>query len=174
VVPEGTSGSSDSSGRRYPYIYSKNNPFPPTGDFQMSVRFRYWEVRDCGTGIILSSYLVPAGVSQDEAAGLQQEAESHGVQAGVWQDRASGLQLWFRSGGREDVLLPGPSTGWIELAIRYFDGRYTMYLDGSPAYSSLVTVHHPSHIWMGHPADLGSNCQRDTLEVDYVRVEMVP
>jgi hypothetical protein len=164
-----------SSGARFPYVYSRVDPFPAQGDFQMTVRLRYSNVRDCGVGIIMASYLVPAGLSQEEAASLQQEAESHGVQAGVWQDRASGLQLWFRSGAdRKDVVFPGPNTGWIELAIRYSDGRYSMYLNGSHAYSSLETVYRPGYIWMGHPADLGYNCQWDTLEIDYVRVEMLP
>lgn len=164
-----------SSGTRYPYIYSQGNPFPSEGDFQMTVRLRYPNVRDCGVGVIVTSYLVPVGLSLEEAADLQQEAESDGVQAGVWQDRAGGLQLWFRSEtDRKDVVYPGPNTGWIELAIRYSDRQYTMYLNGSHAYSSLPTAHRPGYLWMGHPADLGSNCLWDTLEVDYVRVEALP
>lgn len=164
-----------SEGRRFPYIHSQANPFPAQGDFQITYRFRYPWVQDCGAGIIVTSYLVPAGVSQAEAASLQQQAEANGIQAGVWQDRANGLQLWFRSGqDREDVLFPGPNKNWNEMVIRYSGGRYILYLNGSPAYRSEETAHRPRYIWMGHPADLGSNCWWDTLEVDQVRVERLP
>jgi hypothetical protein len=164
-----------SEGRRFPYIHSQANPFPVQGDFQITYRFRYPWVQDCGVGIIVTSYLVPAGVSQAEAASLQQQAEANGIQAGVWQDQANGMQLWFRSGqDREDVLFPGPNKDWNEMVIRYSGGRYILYLNGAPAYRSEETAHRPQYIWMGHPADLGSNCWWDTLEVDRIRVERLP
>jgi len=113
-----------SSGRRYPYIYSQGNPFPSQGDFQITYRFRYSEVKDCGVGIIMTSYLVPVDLTQIEAAARQQEAEVTGVQAGVWQDRANGLQLWFRSGAdRVDIPFSGPNTDWNEMTIKYFHSQ---------------------------------------------------
>jgi serine/threonine-protein kinase len=164
-----------SDGRRYPYIHTTSNPFPAEGDFQVSYRFRYVWVKDCGVGVIVSSYLVPRGLSQAEAAARQEEAEANGVQAGVWQDVGSGMQLWYRSGGdRQDVQLGGPHKDWNEMVIRYTDGRYTLLLNGSPAYTSAPTAHRPQTLWMGHPADLGANCWWSTLEVDEVRVERLP
>jgi len=164
-----------SSGRRYPYVYSKSNPFPEEGDFQMTVRFRYSEVKDCGVGIIMTSYLVPVGLSQEQAATRQQEAEAQGIQAGAWQDRANGMQLWFRSGpDRADIPFPGPNTNWNEMVIKYSRSQYTLYLNGSLAYASSETPHRPQHIWLGHPADLGDDCRWDSLAIDYVQVERLP
>lgn len=164
-----------SSGRRYPYVHTQVDPFPSEADFQITFRFRYAEVEDCGVGIIMTSYLVPVGLSQDEAAARQQAAEAHGVQAGVWQDRVNGLQLWYRSGpDRIDIPFPGPNTRWNEMAIRRSDGQYTLYLNGRLAYASLETPHRPRAIWIGHPADLGTGCRWDTLQIDYVRIESLP
>jgi hypothetical protein len=164
-----------SDGRRFPYIYSRANPFPAQDGFEMTARFHYVWVKDCGVGVIMSSVLVPAGLSQDEAAALQQEAETNGVQAGVWQDRANGLQLWFRSGAdRQDIRLGGPNDDWNEMTIRYSEGRYTLLFNGSPVYTSQSTPHRPQYIWMGHPADLGGNCWWSTLEVDEIRVSRLP
>jgi hypothetical protein len=160
-----------SSGRRYPYIYSRANPFASQGDFRMTARFRYVWVRDCGVGVIMTSCQIPPGVSQQEAEHIQQECEAQGVTAGAWQDRAAGLQLWFRSGDdRADIAIPGNSTQWNEMTIEYAGGKYTLLMNGSPAYTSSPTSHRPQTIWMGHPAELGGDCWWDTLEVDYVEV----
>jgi hypothetical protein len=160
-----------SSGRRYPYIYSRASPFPAQGDFQFTARFRYVWVRDCGVGVIMTSCQIPEGVSQQEAENIQRECEAQGVTAGAWQDRAAGLQLWFRSGAdRADVAIPGDRKQWNEMTIRYADGKYMLLLNGSPAYTSSPTSHRPQTIWMGHPAELGGDCWWDTLEVDFVEV----
>jgi hypothetical protein len=141
----------------------------------MVCRFRYQEVKVCGVGIIMTSYLPPVGLSQDEAAARQEAAEESGIQAGVWQDQTNGLQLWYRSGPeRTDVPISGIDTDWNELTIECVSGRCAMYLNGDPAYTSLETPYRPKGIWIGHPADLGTGCAWDTLEVDYVRVESVP
>ena len=159
-------------GRRYPYIFTTANPFPGSGPFEVSYRFRYPQVYDCGGGIIVTSYRPPAGLPQDEVAQLQQEAEETGVQAGVWQDLHNGLQLWFRSGAdRADIPLPSPSTGWNEMRIKYSGGFYKLFYNGKLAYTSLKTPHRPKHIWLGHPARLQSDCRWSNLAVDYIRVE---
>jgi eukaryotic-like serine/threonine-protein kinase len=161
-----------SAGQRFPYLYTQSNPFPAEGDFVFLARFRYVWIRDCGVGVILSSYRPPPGLSQAEVAARQQEAEASGVQAGVWQDQAGGLQIWFRSGAdREDVRYSGPDDDWHELQVLYTGGRYTLSLDGRLAYRSEQTPHRPAHIWLGHPAALGAPCWWSTLEVDSVRVE---
>jgi hypothetical protein len=164
-----------SSGRRYPYIYSRYDPFPSEGNFQVSFHFRYPEVKTCGVGLIMTSYLVPVGLTQDEAANRQREAEAYGVQAGVWQDEANGMQLWFRSGAdRVDLQVSRSNTDWNELIIKYFRNRYTLYFNGSPAYTSLETSYRPQVIWIGHPAELNTDCQWSTLEIDEIKVESLP
>jgi hypothetical protein len=164
-----------SSGRRYPYIYSRYDPFPAEDSFQMSFRFRYSEVKTCGVGVIMTSYLVPVGLTQEQAADRQEEAEKHGVQAGVWQDEASGMQLWFRSGAdRVDIPISALNTDWNEMTIRRLGSQYTLYLNGYPAYTSLDTPYHPQGIWIGHPAELDIDCQWSTLEIDYVKIESLP
>ncbi len=160
---------------RYPYIYTRFNPFPASGNFRLSFRFRYPRVAVWGVGIIMTGYLVPAGLSQNEAAARQQAAEQNGVQAGVWQSISEGLLVWFRAGPeRKDIPVGGPNSNWHDMSIVYADSRYMIYLDGASVYASNQTQYRPRLIWMGHPADLGGNCEWDSLEVDYIRVEGIP
>jgi len=164
-----------STGSRYPYIYTVANPFPKNGHFQITFRFRYAEVGVCGVGVIMTSYLVPLGLPQEETAALQQDAEAYGIQAGAWQDRENGLLLWYRSGPeRRDIPLSGATTSWNEMMIRYSGDRYRLYMNGVLVYSSAETLYRPRLIWIGHPADLGTGCQWSTLEIDHVRVDSVP
>lgn len=164
-----------SSGRRYPYVYSQHNPFPSNGDFQVEFRFRYSQVRTCGVGIIMTSYLVPTGLTQIEAANRQKEAEATGVQIGVWQDIANGQQLWFRAGAeRKDLRFSGSNTSWNVMRIKYSGRQYMLYLNDRLTYTSAATSYRPRYVWIGHPADLGRDCQWDTLDVDYIRVENLP
>ena len=89
--------------------------------------------------------------------------------------RSNGLRLWFRSGAnRVDIPFSGPNTGWNEMTIKYFHSQYTLYFNDHPAYTSLQTPYRPRFIWIGHPADLGTGCLWDTLEVDYIKVESLP
>lgn len=175
IVLDGDAVRMRSSGSTFPYVFTRIDPFPSEGDFRLTVRFHYVWVRDCGVGIILSSYRPPVGLPQDEVAALQEQAEANGVQIGVWQDSDNGLQLWYRSRTeRKDVQLPSPNTAWNELTVELTGGRYVLYLNGVLQYTSQPTPHRPQHIWMGHPANLGSDCRWDTLEVDFVRVEQLP
>ena len=164
-----------SSASQYPYIYRSQNPFPATGNFEMVARFRYSEVNDCGVGILMSTSQVPVGLSQEEAAKFQEEAEQNGMSAGVWQDLANGLQVWYRAGAdRFDGQLGGPDTLWHEMKIEYVANRYQIYLDDSLVYTSDETTFRPQTIWMGHPANLGSPCLWSTLEVDSITVRALP
>jgi len=122
-------------------------------------------------GIISTSYIVPAGLSQEEAASYQREAEVSGVAAGVWQDGTYGMQYWFRSGAdRKDVLL-GINTGWNETVIEYSNGQYYLYLNKSLIYTSQPTLYRPISIWIGHPAELSGDCLWSGLEIDYITIE---
>jgi serine/threonine protein kinase len=164
-----------SAGPRYPYVYSRYNLFPTDGNFQLTYRFRYYKVDVCGVGIMAASTLCPAGRSQADEAACQQASEQNGVAAGMWQDSENGLQIWFRSGAdRVDKKFPGPDTAWHDITIKYEHSRYEMYLDNRLVYTSLPTPYRPQSIWMGHPADLGSDCPWSSLEVDYVKVYSLP
>ena len=122
----------------------------------------------------MTSYTVPAGLSQSDAANFQQANEQNGVAAGIWQDEQS-MQMWFRSGtDRVDVPISTPGTSWHEVTIEYSDARYQLYLDSRLIYTSLETPYHPQSIWMGHPANLDSNCSWSSLEIDYITVESLP
>jgi hypothetical protein len=164
-----------SSASRFPYVHARGSIFPSEGTFRLTCRVRYAKVDVCGVGVLMTSALIPGGLSQEETADWQREAEQNGVAAGIWQDTTGGMQIWFRSGAdRADVPISGPDTAWHQLMIEYSDDRYRIYLDGDLAYSSQKTPHRATSVWIGHPSDLGSPCPWGTLEIDYVKVERLP
>ncbi|MBN1920465.1 MAG: hypothetical protein JW892_04425 [Anaerolineae bacterium] len=163
-----------SSGRRYPYLYTDAEIFPLAGDFSVSFRFRYPRVRVCGVGVIIGSYQMPVGLSESQTANRFQEAESKGVLAGVWQDQTSGMQLWFRAGPDRKEIYRRISGDWHEMTIEYRGNQYSLLLNGERVYTSKETPFRPAHIWLGHPANLGSACAWSGLEVDYIRIDPLP
>jgi hypothetical protein len=164
-----------SSSSTYPYVRLKVNPFPSTGNFQLKYRLRYPQPNTCGVGVLMTSYIVPNGLSQNESGNLQKANEQNGVAAGIWQDNTTGMQIWFRSGAdRKDITVSQPNTMWHEVKIEYIGDQYKIHLNSILIYTSLPTAYRPQSIWMGHPANLGSKCSWSSLEVDYVTVESLP
>jgi eukaryotic-like serine/threonine-protein kinase len=163
-----------SSSNNYPYIHSRYNPFPLSANFRLKYRLRYPQLSTCGVGVMMTSYVLPSGFSQNDAANFQQANEQNGVAAGIWQDD-HGVQIWYRSGAdRVDVPVSTLDTSWHEVTIEYSDSYYKIYLDSRLIFPSLETPYRPQFIWMGHPANLGSNCSWSSLEIDYVTVESLP
>jgi len=166
-----------SSSTNYPFIYSRYNPFPASGDYRMSYRFRYTSVNWCGVGILMTSYALSPGLGQDQASSYQKRSEENGVAVGVWQDLKEGLHVLFRSReDRVDVPYPGPDTAWHEMIVEYSQGQYKIHLDRTLSYTSKPTPHRAQFIWLGNPVELGAGfaCPWDTLELDYIQVESLP
>jgi hypothetical protein len=163
-----------SSGRSYPYLRTIYNPFPASGNFRATFRFRYLQTLTCGVGIIAASYIVPPRLSQEETTNRERAAESSGMAVGVWQDGTYGMQYWLRSGvDREEIQL-GINTKWNQTVIEYLDGKYYLYLNGNLIYTSRMIPYRPIHIWIGHPAELSGDCLWSSLEIDYIAVESLP
>ncbi len=167
-----------SSSTRFPYIFNRANMFPTSGDFRLTVSFRYSSLGVCSAGILATSYdpSMLVGLSQDEAAKRQQAAEQNGVVAGIWQDSGSGFQFWYRSGAeRPNIAISGQDTSSRVLTIEYHNNQYTTSLAGRGViYTSQRTSNRPQYLWMGHPATIGSPCPWETLEVSDIKVESLP
>jgi hypothetical protein len=163
-----------SSGKSYPYLRTRYNPFPSTGNFRATFRFRYLRALTCGVGILATSYIVPLRLSQEETASREREAEGSGVATGVWEDGTYGMQYWFRSGADREVIQLGINTNWNKTVIEYLDGQYLLYLNGYLIYTSRQISYRPIHIWIGHPAELSEDCLWSSLEIDYITVESIP
>jgi serine/threonine-protein kinase len=169
--------SMSSGGTSYPFITSRGNPFPPSGNYRLTTRYRYTSLNTCGVGLMMTSYNLSAGLSQDRAAQTQRANEDNGMSAGMWQDVKDPLHLLFRSrDDRVDVPSSGFDTDWRTQVVEYVNDRYTLLLDGVVKYVSQTTPHRARFIWIGNPVELGRgfDCPWDSLEVDFIRVQSLP
>jgi hypothetical protein len=167
-----------STSNRFPFVYSRANLFPASGNFRASVGFRYTSIGVCGAAILMTSYDPGplAGLSQDDAANRQQSLEQSGVVAGVWEDSGSGFQFWYRSGAeRPSIQISSQDTSSRVLTVEYRNNQYIASLSGrGTLFTSQRTTIRPRYMWMGHPSTLGGPCNWDSLEVDSVKVESLP
>lgn len=166
-----------SSSTRYPYLYTRGDAFPNEGNFTANIHLRYDRVDVCGVGVMMTSSLVPGGLTREETSRRQRAAEENGVAIGIWQDIKQGMLIWFRSGSeRIDLPISGPDTHWHELRVLYSNKRYQIFLDERRVHTSSQIPHRPRSLWMGNPVNLGKgfDCPWDTLQVDSIRVESIP
>ncbi len=160
-----------SSTADFPYVYTPVNPIPTTGNFRVTLRYRYPQVGVCGAPIVLASYRLPEGLSHDETNRISQAAESSG-----------GLSLWFwynviyyRAGTtHQDIPVSNAPSAWHVATIDYHGGVYTISIDGGPVYTSPTTTVRPQLVWLGNPFVMDANCQWDSLDVSTVLVETMP
>ena len=161
-----------SSSNRFPYVYPRNDPFPPRGDFRFVAQFRYVRVDDCGVGILITSFLPSPGTPLDTLNSQMQSAEQNGITAGVWQGISDNMQIWYRAGNeRPSQRVSTNDTSSHTMEIRYSGNQYTLSLDGRTIFTSSPTSARPHTIWIGHPAALGGSCRWSILETDSIRVE---
>jgi hypothetical protein len=161
-----------SSVSHFPYIYTRTNPFPATGDLRVTIRFRYPRSGVCGAPIAMASFFLPSGLSQDETNRLAIAAEANGVSIWLWRESAN-----YRSGPqRPDFRLSSPNTNWTAATIEYVRSRYTLSINGVRFFESNPTGARPQILWVGQPIELGAGveCPWDTIEVNLVRVEAIP
>lgn len=164
-----------SSSATFPYVRTTSNPFPGVGDFQLHYRLRYAALGDCGVGFMLTSYVMPSGLSQSSAAEFQRANEQNGLAVGSWQDRNTGMLIWFRAGAeRADVRVSSSNTNWHEVKVHSVGRRYMIDFDNQLAYTSQDTTYRPEFIWIGHPAQLDARCAWSRLDIDFIRVETLP
>lgn len=132
----------------FPYLTSKGNPFPPSGDFVLRVGFRYVEVGGAGTGFGF---------------------EYNGCGFSVWQDLCCGpLRVWI---GDDKVLpanLPYPDVGYHVYEWTVVGETWTLRIDGVPIGSDVSSCR-PTQIFFGHPPF--TTCGWTTQEVDFVHIE---
>ncbi len=161
-----------SSSTHFPYVYSRTSPFPATGDFRVTIRYRYPQEGACGAPIAMASFLLPPGLSHQETNQMSSAAEANGVSIWFWKN-----VLYYRAGQtREDVNLNHTGSAWRQATVEYSGDRYQISLDGSPVYTSGPAAVRPTTLWFGLPFELeaGYNCQWDMLEISEVRVETIP
>ncbi len=157
-----------SSISHFPYVHSRVNPFPTTGDFSATVRFQYTSAGACGVPIAMASFVLPPGLSHPDTDQLSSGAEAKGISIWFWHN-----VLYYRAGAVHEDISFNASSGWHLATVEYIGGKYRLAIDNTTVYTSTQTTARPAVIWLGLPFDLGAgkSCQWDSLEISNARVE---
>lgn len=141
----------------FQYMYTKQNPFPTKGNFTFEVSFHYPSVTGPGPGIAA-------------AQAVPQQFGNYGVVANQFFSviQAGGLPLSVYFKGTRVYASPDIDRGWHTVQFQY-DGKYQIFVDDNPVYTSPATDERPSVVWIGNPDNAGGPTQWTSLEIDYVR-----
>ncbi len=142
-------------GEQFPYLTSKVDPFPATGDFLVRVGFRYPDPAQGGNGF--------------GATGTWNNP--YPLRAfGVWQDFCcGGFRAYYGDGGTV-FLANAPETNYHVFEWDYVGGTYELYVD-NVLRGSGASAYRPVGIFLGHPPY--SYCPWTTSEVDFVHIEPI-
>lgn len=155
---------------QYPFLISRNNPFPENGDFDVEISIRYERVASYGTGIALS-------ICCEENAQIHPQFEE--VQPKtlltIWQDSIYGMTILERNyGARFEFhyfLGQGNSSlKLMQILIKYreTDNNAIVFVDGQEI-TTVTATQRPNRIWIGNPY-LVEPGEWSILEIENIRV----
>ncbi len=155
----------------FPYIHSRADPFPATGNFRVDLLYRFTNTATCGVPLAMSSFYLPPGLSQDQTNARSKAAEeAGGVSIWFW----NGV-IYYRSGPVvENIDMPGTRTDARQVAIEYTGGRYHILVNGAAVYTSDPTSARPQVLWFGLPFVLPNACGWDSLDISSASVTPLP
>lgn len=140
----GSATFSSFSSHAAPYIWSgppsKASPFPNSGNFVLEVKMRYNQFNGFGDGFFVTSWnnTTPAG---DNPPGGQQRILL------IWGD-SQGLTVQLL--GNESTTLPN-QYGMHDYLLEYANGKYSLFVDGSPILAPIASTARANTIWVGNP-----------------------
>ena len=150
---------------QYPYLISRVNPFPTSGDFEVEILFRYDSLTIYGTGIAIS-------ICCQENAQIELSPEPTTLLS-LWQD-TQGMRVVRRNYGIEweKLFYLGEGNTSLELqqaVIRFSAENAVIVSVNGREITSLVAAQRPDRIWLGNPNVVEPN-EWSTLEVISIRV----
>jgi hypothetical protein len=146
----------------FPYVYTKQNPFPTRGNFVLTVVFRYLKITQRGVGFVVDKTVPPF------------EAAAHGMEGALfafWQGESMPLTVRFR--GNSIYVATGKDSLQHTLELRY-DGKYSIAMDGDLIFTSPAVEDRPSALWFGNPVNVGNTGEWTSLQIDSIHLTSVP
>jgi len=162
----------------FPYVVSKINPFPTTGDFTLEFGIQFTSVVQRGNGLVIS--LIPPANNINEVAKDRPEIYFFGV----WQDADKGFNVTYNGfcafgltcsqPGVNIYNTPSPNLSYHKVKLIYSNSVYQAYVDGNRMFISPPTTNRPQAIWFGNPANQYANASWSSFRVDYIRISGLP
>lgn len=162
----------------FPYVVSKTNPFPATGDFTLEFGIQYTSVVQRGNGLVVS--LTPPENNINEL----DKDNSEVYFFGVWQGSDKGFEVTYdgycaprlpcNQPGVNIYNKPSPDLSYHKVKLIYSSSVYEVYVDGNKMFASPPTTNRPRVIWFGNPTNQYSNATWSSFKIDYIRITTLP
>ncbi len=159
--------------RYFPFVSSKINIFPPTGNFYLKVKFKYTETTPYGVGFGFGNITPVYGLT------YYPFLDSDFVKFQVWQSVTDKLNIETRqcnsatvcSNLRTNVLTLPPNLNEHSIFVVNKEGVTNVYFDNSLTLTSPFynTNWRPTVFWMGHLIQLGS--ENDWTDIKIISIE---
>lgn len=136
----------------FPLVHSVRNPFPPVGDFDLSIDAQYTRAGVSGTGIKADTGIPKFGELSASWAPDQKAS------FGIWQDTVANGELIVEVNGR-NVWGSGKGAANLDrhnFTVQYREGRLAVYVDGALVAPPTVAPR-PATLWMGNHVGQGSD-----------------
>ncbi len=175
TVANGVLQVSNTYAPRFPYVRTKQNPFPLSGDFTLTIRVRFPSLQECGVGILATNYKLPAGLDEGADSEYRKTQDMAGLSLGIWQDGyMKGLEVQFALQGPKQIksVSVNSLTGWRVIKIQYINSIYTISVDNARVYISKPSSLRPSSLLIGHWVGQTNleNCHWTSMDIDYITV----
>lgn len=160
----------------FPFIYSKNNPIPTSGNFSLKFRMKYNRITTKGTGLLLATELPPNGAPDPS---LSNPVFSRRYFLGIWQGPQSGFYFQYsgdcynQSCSVPQILVwqkKNQDFDYHTIEFQYLNNRYLIFLDGTNIFTSNPTSIRPTALWFGNPSVQGSGDKWANFEIDYIHI----
>ena len=152
------------AGNTFPYIHTKFNPIPLSGNFAIKVGIQYLEVTYHGDGLSIDDRL-PANGSPGPWA-WQPTVYT------IWQGSDFGYNLTDYAGSSR-YYAPAPHLTYHNIEFRWLDNTDEYYIDGQlvNTVSRSSGVPRPVDIWFGNPVIPASFTAWTSFKLDYIEVD---
>jgi len=164
-----------SSGSSFPFIYSAENPFPSSGDFEIEFAVKYTCIADLGCGVMISNGVPAVDTNWHNYKIITLWAHDQGPSNTV-------IYMEFYNSGIYSSYVHGfkPSSAQHIYKVSYSDGVYSIYVDGEFAGRG-ESEERPNMIVFGNPPnpEVPRSPQEvavwgywgwSSFKIDYVRV----
>lgn len=160
----------------FPFIHSKVNPIPPSGDFTIKFRIKFNEATTKGSGLALST-VIPQNGRGDILVSDPLFSKCHFLE--VWQDSLMGFFFAYSGDCYDQSCLLDQilvyKKGSVDLnyhliEFRYSDNRYLLFFDGASVFVSDPTQVRPTILWLGNYTSQGAGNTWSGFEIDYIHI----
>jgi len=151
-------------GNNFPYIRSKSDPFPNTGDFSLELRIQFLSIAPWGVGFLAGISTPPNGIPYNDLINSR---------IFTYHADTSKSVFWFRFFQENIFSSSAPvDLNFHKVRLDYISNQYKYFFDEKEIYSSFSDIR-PHAISFGNPHNqkvLNNTTPWSSIKIDYIKI----